>query len=606
MFRYYSGYRFSLPLLLASCLLLSAQLMSQNLVMNSGFESSSSCPSSTQQFNLVDDWFNPTEATTDYFNACAGFAAGVPSNAFGTQSAFEGSSYAGFVAWSDPASGLANYREYLGANLTDTLVSGYTYRVRIQLSLADNFAYYGGSIGVFFSDSSFHIPGTSYPVLGDAPYFMNPQIQWDDPVDDATGWATLEAFYIASGNESHLVIGNFENDSLTSVSNSGAGFLQQSYYFIDGIEVERVPLFPILEDDFSATDAVSDVLIPVLDNDYDLDGYIDASSLSIVDSAQFATLSIDGSGSGILFQPEISFLGAGIDSFQYQVCDDESNCDMAWVFVNESAILSGPLASDDWVTVLPGEQLWMDVSSNDLAGASEINGGLINILQHPVRGTAIVDSGLMQVSYFASAGSCNYMDSFSYEICDLIGLCDEAWSYIEVTCPPVYCVNDTLDFTAAGILKQVPVLQNDESGMMNWNWSSLQIIQAPQSAWVDISHQHGLLEIEAFQPLDSLQYQICNQMGSCAQAWVIIESSDISLGNNDVSDALDLGFPTLLSQSAYNYPNGFFIRDLEKVETGRLEIYNSLQQLVFEDSHYENNLHAQALSPGTCRSKARN
>lgn len=44
---------------------------SQNLVINSDFESKSGCPDASGQFLLADEWFSPNIGTPDYFNDCS-------------------------------------------------------------------------------------------------------------------------------------------------------------------------------------------------------------------------------------------------------------------------------------------------------------------------------------------------------------------------------------------------------------------------------------------------------------------------------------------------------------------------------------------------------
>ncbi len=59
---------------------------SQNLVENGSFETKNYCPGNfnQQQLNTVAGWWQATDGTPDYFNACSE-KVGVPNNVFGIE-----------------------------------------------------------------------------------------------------------------------------------------------------------------------------------------------------------------------------------------------------------------------------------------------------------------------------------------------------------------------------------------------------------------------------------------------------------------------------------------------------------------------------------------
>ena len=81
----------------------------QNLVNNPSFEQQLSCPTGLDNIGNVAGtgdagfWFSPTDGSPDYFNACVtnNTTAGVPSNFYGSQAAFNNSegAYSGFLAY---------------------------------------------------------------------------------------------------------------------------------------------------------------------------------------------------------------------------------------------------------------------------------------------------------------------------------------------------------------------------------------------------------------------------------------------------------------------------------------------------------------------------
>ena len=56
-----------------------------NLVPNSSFETFTSCPSFPGQVEFAFPWYNPTNSSPDYFNACNTFSVGIPQNFMGFQ-----------------------------------------------------------------------------------------------------------------------------------------------------------------------------------------------------------------------------------------------------------------------------------------------------------------------------------------------------------------------------------------------------------------------------------------------------------------------------------------------------------------------------------------
>ena len=70
------------------------------MLENGDFEMYSTCPFATSQITYAENWFDPTAATSDYFNNCdTTNTVSVPTNFMGYQPAQSGSAYAGiFVA----------------------------------------------------------------------------------------------------------------------------------------------------------------------------------------------------------------------------------------------------------------------------------------------------------------------------------------------------------------------------------------------------------------------------------------------------------------------------------------------------------------------------
>lgn len=142
-----------------------------NLAPNSSFEDYAECPTGQNQYPLACLEWNiisesgATGGTSDYFNTCGevvfsqwGFCAvdnssGVPQNCMGHQNPRTGDAYCGFLAYVLILEG-TNYKEYIGAQMTEPMEAGETYCVEFFVSLADSCQYAVSEIAAFFGPDS--------------------------------------------------------------------------------------------------------------------------------------------------------------------------------------------------------------------------------------------------------------------------------------------------------------------------------------------------------------------------------------------------------------------------------------------------------------------
>jgi hypothetical protein len=205
----------------------------QNLVPNPSFEDTIQCPISISQFGSVEEWFQPTTGTTDYFNACCtGLCnAGIPANLMGHQDGNGGNAYAGMILY---MGSFLNYREYVEVRLTAPLVSGQKYCVEYLLSLADQSNYSIGSIGAYFSaDSIYRLDNSVFSSY-------TPQVQHhrDSMISDTINWVLISDQFTATGGEKFMTIGNFHQDDSTTYDTTNTSSLSTiAHYYIDNISV---------------------------------------------------------------------------------------------------------------------------------------------------------------------------------------------------------------------------------------------------------------------------------------------------------------------------------------------------------------------------------
>src|SRR5438105_4723700 len=124
------------------CGLISPFLNSQNLVPNPSFEEFYKCPGSynaSTDGKFAPGWTSPSLGTPDLFNSCSKGDARVPTNWAGSSKAYSGSGYAGIYVYNTNAR--KNYREYLQAQFTSSLVRDGEYLVEFYFKLSSNSKY---------------------------------------------------------------------------------------------------------------------------------------------------------------------------------------------------------------------------------------------------------------------------------------------------------------------------------------------------------------------------------------------------------------------------------------------------------------------------------
>jgi len=212
---------------------------SQNLVPNSSFEQYFDCPKGYTPWEkanlLCPGWSYPTKGTPDLLNRCAKESSevSVPDNFTGNMEPHTGDGYAGiFLVGSN-----LGYREYLQAELLDTLKKGKQYCVCLHWALGKRSYYAVNKLGVYFSNKITGVQQESYLEL--EPQIENPENQY---LAEKNKWQEFSGIYTAKGNEKYMIIGNFSPPPRTqrradTVMIQGMVYRKNSYYLIDDVSV---------------------------------------------------------------------------------------------------------------------------------------------------------------------------------------------------------------------------------------------------------------------------------------------------------------------------------------------------------------------------------
>ena len=206
-------------------------LRAQNLVVDPGLEDTLKCPYTIGRFyhptnateRYIKDWRATTLASPDLHNLC-GF------NGYQPRS---GDGYAGIILY-DPT----EYREYITALMTP-MEPGRCYYVECWVALST-----GSTVAV--DEVQFHFSQTvplsmAFPPPG--PLALAVHLQAAAPAT-ATTYQRVCGLYTATGGETAVTIGNFQDNANTTLTTVSAVGQVQSYYYIDDLSVTLLDLGP--------------------------------------------------------------------------------------------------------------------------------------------------------------------------------------------------------------------------------------------------------------------------------------------------------------------------------------------------------------------------
>jgi hypothetical protein len=207
---------------------------------------------------------------------------------------------------------------------------------------------------------------------------------------------------------------------------------------LDEILIDDIELIynPVNEAPFAVDDAISTiqdqaVVIPILNNDTDLENDIDISSVTVVANPTNGTVSINSITGEITYTPASGFFGT--DMFIYSVCDNGSPvlCDQATVTVTVTQVVAGNnpiIANDDIVITDMDVAVITNVVANDVDFENQIDLSSLTVTVQPINGTTSVNIATGEITYTPTSGFFG-TDSYKYSICDAGTpsiTCDEA------------------------------------------------------------------------------------------------------------------------------------------------------------------------------------
>lgn len=212
---------------------------SQNLVPNGSFEDYTSCPSDWGQIDRATGWYWPFYTSPDFFHTCASPLehSDVPQNAAGYQEPFEGQGYGGVITYFAPGTiPESNLRkEVMAIALTAPLQPGSIVLASMMVAVGGDGNQIGSSgrlttngIGMRFSTVPSYDPFVGLPNATVAHLASVPT--------DTVAWMSVNSTFIVDSAYTHIMIGNFYDDSLL---NPQVIFtmndIETAYMFVDAV-----------------------------------------------------------------------------------------------------------------------------------------------------------------------------------------------------------------------------------------------------------------------------------------------------------------------------------------------------------------------------------
>lgn len=199
------------------------------------------------------------------------------------------------------------------------------------------------------------------------------------------------------------------------------------------VNVSGINDAPTVVADTVQTDEDTAVSIAVLDNDSDLDGSIDVSTITAVVEPANGTVTAQSDGS-FNYTPNADFNGS--DSFTYTVKDDQDAVSsQATVSITVNAVNDAPVATNDVAVLQEDSSFDINVAGNDSDVDSSLDLSSLTVTVQPAQGSVSLVNNMFR---YTPNQNFDGSDSFSYTINDTEG----STSNVATVAITVQSVND--------------------------------------------------------------------------------------------------------------------------------------------------------------------
>jgi gliding motility-associated-like protein len=172
---------------------------------------------------------------------------------------------------------------------------------------------------------------------------------------------------------------------------------------------------PVATDDYATCLEDGSVDIPILANDFDIDGWLVVQSYHLIVQSPNAQIIWNASTQMFTYIPNPGFFGQ--DTMVYMICDNGTPilCDTALIIITVEHVNHPPSAGSG---IMINVNDYGSDSVNLLDQASDVDpmdSLIVTVIQDPAHGTYTLVDGVL--TYFAEHGHCGY-DEIIYTICD--------------------------------------------------------------------------------------------------------------------------------------------------------------------------------------------
>jgi PKD repeat protein len=180
------------------------------------------------------------------------------------------------------------------------------------------------------------------------------------------------------------------------------------------VNVDNIP--PVAVDDSAETPEDTEIVIDVLDNDYDEDGDIDPTTVDVVNDADHGETYVNPTTGDITYTPDDDYYGS--DYFTYTVDDNDGDTsNQATVDVTVTSVNDPPVAVDDTAITSENQSVLIDVLANDFDIDNEIDETSVEIIDDVDHGSTSVNPNNGVVTYTPDSDF-HGIDSFTYTVKD--------------------------------------------------------------------------------------------------------------------------------------------------------------------------------------------
>ncbi len=289
------------------------------------------------------------------------------------------------------------------------------------------------------------------------------------------------------------------SDGTVDYSHDGSETLEDSFRYVvsdrDGavsqvasVRLAIIPVndLPVVGQDAATVQEGATTRIDLVANDFDADGFLDLSSITIVRAPSHGVAVLNGDGT-------VDFIHDGseseIDTFDYVIRDDQGGLSARGnVTVTILPVNDAPRANDDSATVDENGTLTIDLIANDFDPENRLDPASIVVLSAPIRGQLnLRNDGSVDYTH---DGSETNSDQFVYSIRDTEGLVSGPAtvqiSIQGVNDAPLAADDETV--VAEGGETLIAVTLNDVDAESALDLASITIVQTPV---------HGVASVES-------------------------------------------------------------------------------------------------------------